>query len=445
MKTIRILALLILTFFLINLWSGLIYYSATGGKALGKFSNLILTFSEFPKTIFKSIKDLEYHFTSQTYLPVDPNFQTLNKLTYDLFTLQSYWNEETNNWTFELLNLKNDSLLYTWHIEEDDLQKSSLDRPFRDLRPLHTLLVENKSLVVNFPQSNNVLKIDSLSAIVWRNNELGYHHSMELDTDDNIWICASRQGEYIISDTTKWHSTKVRNLDRVDMTFTDDLIVKINAQTGKILFRKSIAELLVENNYTGLLLNSVDHREDPIHINDIQPSFDSTAFWNKGDLFLSLRNLSTLVLYRPTTNSVIWLSQGPFLNQHDVDIISEKEISVFNNNMNWAWGSTYTEENKADLSYTLKNNELITYDFEMKEFNKPFVDHFINEKINTRSEGLVQLLSNGDVFVEEQNIGAIYIFSKNDVLLRRTFNTATKKWTHLTNWLRVYESNPIEY
>ena len=34
--------------------------------------------------------------------------------------------------------------------------------------------------------------------------------------------------------------------------------------------------------------------------------------------------------------------------------------------MNWAWGAVYSESTNADLSYALKNNELVTYNFEKK-------------------------------------------------------------------------------
>ena len=53
----------------------------------------------------------------------------------------------------------------------------------------------------------------------------------------------------------------------------------------------------------------------------------------KGDLFLSLRSQNMIILYRLSTNKIISHITGPFSNQHDVDIISDKEISIFNNNI----------------------------------------------------------------------------------------------------------------
>ena len=55
-------------------------------------------------------------------------------------------------------------------------------------------------------------------------------------------------------------------------------------------------------------------------------------YWRKGDLFLSLRSPSTVMLYRPATNKVIWRKDGPWSKQHDVDILDDHRISIFNNN-----------------------------------------------------------------------------------------------------------------
>lgn len=443
MRKIRVLALIIILLFAFNLWSGLVYYAATGGQNLGKMTTPIVRFSEFPKTIFKSLKDLEYLSMSQTYIPTDPEFSEINTLTYDVYTLYSYWNAETDQWSFELINLRNDSVLYRWNIGEEVVQEREYDRAFRDFRPLNTLIAENKSLIVNFAHLNNLLKIDSNSNVVWVSHEFGYHHSMEFDTDGHIWVCAEEPGEYTLKDKSKLYTKKVKNLDRVEMTYKDEFITKLSAKTGEILFKKSVSEILVENNYDGLLFNSIDYRRDPIHLNDIQPALNSNEHWEKGDVFLSMRNLSTLALYRPSTNTIVWLSQGPFLNQHDVDIISENEISVFNNNMNWAWGSNYIDKSPVDVSYELRNNEVVTYNFTTQAFDKPYLHHFKNEKINTRSEGLSEFLSNGDLFVEEQNNGKIYILSDGEIRLKKTFKTPISGKIHMTNWMRIYETSPF--
>ena len=98
---------------------------------------------------------------------------------------------------------------------------------------------------------------------------------------------------------------------------------------------------------------------DPIHLNDIQPvNFDGN-YWKKGDIFLSLRSQSMVILYRPSTNKIIWKGTGPFFHQHDVNILDEHRISIFNNN----------SKNFADGEYVDGNNQVIIYDFKTDKYS----------------------------------------------------------------------------
>ena len=62
-----------------------------------------------------------------------------------------------------------------------------------------------------------------------------------------------------------------------------------------------------------------------------------------------------IVQYRPSTNEIINIIHGPFFNQHDVDVINDEEISIFNNNRK---------------IYGLENAEIIIYNFKTKKFRK---------------------------------------------------------------------------
>ena len=47
-----------------------------------------------------------------------------------------------------------------------------------------------------------------------------------------------------------------------------------------------------------------------------------------------------IILYRPTTNKVLWYQQGPWIYQHDVDILGNNEISIFSPNCCLAYKAT---------------------------------------------------------------------------------------------------------
>ena len=93
----------------------------------------------------------------------------------------------------------------------------------------------------------------------------------------------------------------------------DDAIVKLD-KNGKILYEKSVSQIFIENGLEYLLFSSGDLRfvNDPIHLNDIQPVNNDGNFWKRGDVFLSLRHQSMVILFRPSTNKIIWKGTGPF-------------------------------------------------------------------------------------------------------------------------------------
>ena len=88
----------------------------------------------------------------------------------------------------------------------------------------------------------------------------------------------------------------------------------------------------------------------PLYTNDIEPALSDSEYWQQGDVFISIRHQSAIIHYRPSTNKVINYITGPFAQQHDVDVISDKEISIFNNN-NFFVDNEYSEVVIYNLEY----------------------------------------------------------------------------------------------
>ena len=69
---------------------------------------------------------------------------------------------------------------------------------------------------------------------------------------------------------------------------------------------------------------------------------------------------------------------GPFINQHDVDVISKNEKKIFKYNLYFYKGPRVDGGNlHFDGIHELKNAEVIIYDFEKKDFRKKFEDSMI--------------------------------------------------------------------
>ena len=122
-------------------------------------------------------------------------------------------------------------------------------------------------------------------------------------------------------------------------TIRDDTVVHLDEE-GKILLELSIARLLYDNGLRHIL--GMFHNEghpNPLHANSVHelstelaPAFPMFA---RGDLLLSLRNLSMLVVADPRTRKVKWHRVGPWIRQHDARFQPDGTITLFNNKYGW--------------------------------------------------------------------------------------------------------------
>jgi len=281
-------------------------------------------------------------------------------------------------------------------------------------RYMHPLILEDGSLISEGGYS--VLhKIDICSNLLWINDEEAFHHSKMLDHEGNIWA----------NGLMKPQSKHVKKYSIED--FLDESLIKIDI-SGQILFNKSVTELLIENDIVHdnfALTTSLSGEFNPIHINDIEPAFTDTEFWKKGDIFLSIRDQNAIVHYRPSTNKVINYITGPFAQQHDVDIISDREISIFNNN-------NFYDNNK--------HSEVLIYNFETKIFKKLFNDQLQKENFKTISQGLSHILKDGSLMVEEQNHGRIILFNNKGEKEWEFVNKDKNGDIGFVSWSRIIEN-----
>ena len=282
------------------------------------------------------------------------------------------------------------------------------DSPIR-FEYLHPLLLEDGSIISDSDYSVE-FKIDFCSNLQWINQEEIFHHSKMLDHEGNIWIGGQMNPK---SQYVKKYSIN---------DFLDDSIIKINTD-GKIFFNKSVTEILIENNLIDQ--NIFNQNLDPIHLNDIEPAFTDTEYWKQGDVFLSPRHQSAIIHYRPSTNKVINYITGPFSQQHDVDIISDKEISIFNNN---------------NFIINNEHSEVIVYNFETKTFRKLFNDQLQKENFKTVSQGLSHILKDGSLMVEEQNHGRIMLFNNKGEKEWEFVNKDKNGDIGFVSWSRIIEN-----
>ena len=422
--TYPVLLIIFISFVGFILFGSLLRHHYLGGDRLKSLQKIAVFFAEIPsnaKNMFKrktvnisAPKKFKRHKDKERFI------QHINNKRNALLVLPRY-DHSIKRSIIDIIDLNNFEVIHSYKHDiaemlnqvtnEEEFSTFKIDNsPIRFLY-VHPLLLNDGS-VISGDHYSIKFKIDFCSNLIWINDEERYHHSQEIDHEGNIWIGGQMKPK---SKLVKTYSAK--------KNYYDDSIVKININ-GKILFNKSITEILLENKIMDR--NVFDtFVTDPIHVNDIEPAFNDTPYWKKGDIFISIRHQSSIIHYRPSTNKVINYLIGPFSQQHDVDIISEKEISIFNNN-NFLVDNSYSE--------------ILVYNFETNTYKKLFEKDLQKEEFKTPTEGLSHIFDDGALMVEEQNHGRIILFN----------NLGEKEWEFVNKdsngdvgpitWSRIIEN-----
>ncbi len=239
--------------------------------------------------------------------------------------------------------------------------------------------------LVTQSSSTPLIKAGLCGEIGWVEGSAMYHHSVERDAGGNYWVPAHLEP---------------KQTDLGGPGYLDDAVMQVSP-AGDLLWSKSVTQMMVENGLGVLLYGQGPSNDDPIHLNDIQPVLEDGRIWKRGDLLLSLRNKSMILLYRPETNEILWHRTGPWLHQHDVNITGDGMITVFDN----AARLTGAQDWKIEGTSGMWEVNLI------EDSLRPVsAAGFAALDIRTEVEGRGTLLPGGRVFAEETIYGRAAIF-----------------------------------
>jgi hypothetical protein len=410
----------------------LVRQELVGYQKFGIISKSALFLAEMPY----NLKRIYEHFT----IPASHEFtihnaKYANKPTFKKFIsthrnellLLPRYNSDWERNVVDIVDLNDFSVLHTFK-PDIDLINSKTDATREEYKVLlrgknkryffwNPLITEDGDLI--FHSDSPLVKIDFCGNLLWVNDEAPFHHSNNIDHEGNYWA-PSRKFPFAVD----------KNLVGEEFqNYHDDAVTKISPD-GKILLQKSVSEILINSGYKFLLFSQQNYLGDPIHLNDIEPVLSDGPYWKQGDVFLSLRNLSMVIHYRPSTDKAINIIYGDFYNQHDVDIISDKEVSIFNNNI------FFTNKGRRILS----NSEVVVYNFETKKFYQKFAKSMQVNDIQSTEHGLNEILSDGSMLVEERDHGRILMFNPNGKLEWEFVNKDKNGKIHYMWWTRIINS-----
>ena len=208
-----------------------------------------------------------------------------------------------------------------------------------------------------------------------------------------------------------------------------------NVQYVQTIFTKSLLEIFQENDLDLMLTGRGHFNKDPFHLNDIQPALETTENWLQGDLFLSIRDQSMIMHYRPSTNEVINIIEGSFVHQHDVDLLSGGRISIFDNNAR----VSFTNDLLPEIS------KVKIYNLETKKFSSYLDNALADDNVQTTIHGRSQILPNGDLLVEQTQSGRLLYYNSLGSLQWQHVNRASDGRVYPIRWSRIlYKTDDLD-
>jgi hypothetical protein len=394
--------------FIVGAWS-FRHIDAGGARIPESVSARILQLAHFPSMVNTARKTL---------------FANPNEPANELIIPESVWNDGSRQHQFpgpydqgylllsgvdpktklsniRLIRISNEEEIARWDPDWGEIHDRTIDHRFapkgsaRALRAMHPLLLDDGSVIFN---THSVLvRIPRCERNpAWILNGV-FHHSNEIAADGTIW-------------TPSVNTKGIQDYDHplLKTEMRDDSLANITTD-GILIKNLSFASILKENGLAHLLLGFSGARfpSDPVHINQISPAMTDGTAWKTGDLLISSRHLSTVFLYRPSTNRIIWHKTGPWLNQHSTLFVDRETISIFDNNVFSGPAAI------QPFTGNQETNRLFVVNIESGKIQQPFAEVMKSSRLRTITEGRAQLIKPNQLFVEETNYARHLVLSQS--------------------------------
>ncbi|WP_259068703.1 arylsulfotransferase family protein [Mucilaginibacter sp. X4EP1] len=414
-KALRYFKISYVVLIALMLTAWLVRYSVLQENGINpKIEKAIVSFAAFPTTIhsfFRSgaIRDVRYVDDATTPAGLH-YFVDTAQIPKGYLLISTF--KENKELEIRLLDLRKNIVVKKWTLNPDTIMQYAPHLALNrfTIRLFHPLFLKDSSLICN--ANYFLFKINKDSKIVWVNkNE--FHHSIQYASDTAVWACETAINQH----TSYWLGPK-------DTLLNTDISL-VNSNTGKVVFEKSIYDILNQNGYAYLLAVGAFENDD-FHLNEICPALTDGKYWKKGDLLISLRQKSAVFLYRPSTNKILWLQMGPWANQHSCSFSDDENIMILGNDI---------VRNEKHMNFLHQHNNIYTYNFKNNTTDTPYSKMMGILKPQTYTEGRCGVLPNGDVLFDETDRGKVYIFD-HDKLKLTYCDRIDSKHIKILNWVR---------
>ncbi len=408
-------------------------FAERGHPALAGIGPTVVAVAEMPKTLKDAVehagdptRDLRVHRTGVEDQNGFDFAYAPGAWAQAPYLLVNRYDSDRRRSVSELVDLRSQEMLHRWDFDVDPIWRDTdLDSRFVDLardentvrfRNFHTLLDADGSVVTKSGLSP-LVRMDLCGKVDWVNDDHVFHHSIERDEDGFYWVPI-----HIEPRTVAFGSR----------LFMDDGLARVDPD-GNVVETRSVAQILAANGLE-VYMRGMGHEleDDPVHLNDIQPVLEDGEIWRKGDVWLSLRNRSMVALYRPETDEILWWHIGPWIHQHDVNVLDERRITVFDNNSKKA-GAAHIDNVSDDVS------GVWIVDVVENDFQRVYPEAFEALDIRASHSGRGRLMEDGSLFVEEGTVARLVVIGPDGAPRLSYVNRAADGELYRLNWSRIVD------
>ncbi|HET8789984.1 MAG TPA: arylsulfotransferase family protein [Modicisalibacter sp.] len=300
------------------------------------------------------------------------------------------------------------SLLHEWRKPYSAVwtSQSAIDEPQPDelVTMREARVYPNGDLLAQYiaagdsPYGYGIVKMDSESNVIWTYLEHA-HHDIDIGADGRIAAL-----------THEYRSEPIEGLEFLEPPYVEDYAVILSPE-GEELKKIPLLPAMANSTFDELLRGTAYHAtSDALHTNGIEFITEETAqnfpYGEPGDLLVSFRNISAVAVLDPESEEIVWATRGPWIEQHDPDLLPNGDILLFDNYGN------FEEGNLSQVLQFDPQNMAITWTYHGTD------EHPLSSVIRSSA----QRLPNGNTLITESDGGRLLEVTREGDIVWEYFN-----------------------
>jgi hypothetical protein len=258
-----------------------------------------------------------------------------------------------------------------------------------------SVMQPNGDITINLYMTGTI-RLDRCSRIVWTLPR-GTHHSIDLLPDERLLMPVRGPDGRAVDPRTPRVGPGKRGFYYVDNVLMVDA-------AGRPIDEIPLLQSIHAGGFGPALVAGVGHwgrvfHEDPLHLNDaewLRPELaDAFPLFEAGDIMVSMRSMSTVMVIDGRSKLVKWSTSGQFHRQHDPDFMPNGHILMFDNAVAAESRRVIGRSRVIELDPV---SQRIVWSYDGGDAN-PFYVY---------GRGTQQLLPNGNVLIVDPDAGRVF-------------------------------------